>query len=249
MSASSAAHVIKNFRIHEINGLRSHLLRFGPLPPASGVVPLNAELSLPNPFLPMKDIRKGSWIPPKYSLRRQAELVKQAKEAGLLHLLPPGPKNPMSQLKEELTKAGVKFTEHNESLKKEEDSESILSTELSSINGANEGELFTAKLESIEQEEVADVEDNFWKSPIAWHGEFKEKSVAGAELGIRLYAGKTRMFKGHKWERVKESREKRQAVLLRDMDARIERYKSWYKKRRPNPLRPPKTVKSPKLPF
>jgi hypothetical protein len=43
-----------------------------------------------NPFVPHK--RHGVWIPPKYSLRRQKELVKAAKATGLVELLPPGPK-------------------------------------------------------------------------------------------------------------------------------------------------------------
>ena len=47
----------------------------------------------------------------------------------------------------------------------------------------------------------------------------------GAELGTRLYAGKKRMFKGHKWERVKARRERRQNILMRDMANRVFNYK------------------------
>ena len=48
--------------------------------------------SLPNPFLPRLNSKTGRWAPPKYSLRRQAELIKTAKACGVVHLLPPGPK-------------------------------------------------------------------------------------------------------------------------------------------------------------
>lgn len=81
---------------------------------------------------------------------------------------------------------------------------------------------------------------------------FREKKrleKPGAALGTRLYAGKKRMFKGHKWERVKAHRERRQNILMRDMAKRVYNYKNYYKRRRPNPLKPPRTTKAPKLPF
>lgn len=42
----------------------------------------------PNPFLPHKHPATGKWQEPEYSLRRQAELVKLAREAGVEELLP-----------------------------------------------------------------------------------------------------------------------------------------------------------------
>ncbi|KAB5594719.1 hypothetical protein CTheo_1866 [Ceratobasidium theobromae] len=48
--------------------------------------------SVPNPFLPQKNPHTGRWHAPQYSLRRQKELVKQARADGVLGLLPPGPK-------------------------------------------------------------------------------------------------------------------------------------------------------------
>ena len=59
---------------------------------------------------------------------------------------------------------------------------------------------------------------------VQWEGAPKAK-VAGAEIGNRLYAGKRRMFKGHKWERTKAAVEVRRAMLLKDMPKRIVRYK------------------------
>ncbi|KAG0704951.1 hypothetical protein DFH29DRAFT_909398 [Suillus ampliporus] len=80
-------------------------------------------------------------------------------------------------------------------------------------------------------------------------GIVKEKKVLGAEVGNRLYAGKKRMFKGHKWQRIAEKREKQRALLMRSMPKRITEFKQYYKRRRPHPLKPPRTAKNAKLPF
>ncbi|KAH9933742.1 uncharacterized protein B0H18DRAFT_981830 [Fomitopsis serialis] len=53
---------------------------------------------VPNPFLPRKNPESGRWAPPKYSRRRQAELIKHARASNTLHLLPPGPKLGVQQL-------------------------------------------------------------------------------------------------------------------------------------------------------
>ena len=42
---------------------------------------------------------------------------------------------------------------------------------------------------------------------------------------LKMYAGRKRMFKGHKWERVQAQRTKRTQILMRDMSKRIARYK------------------------
>lgn len=77
------------------NASRSLLQRFKAreIPPrlASGDIP-----SAANPFLPRLSKATGQWRPPKYSLRRQADLIKEAKRQGSLHVLPPGPKNPLT---------------------------------------------------------------------------------------------------------------------------------------------------------
>ena len=59
-----------------------------------------------------------------------------------------------------------------------------------------------------------------------WQGEFKEKEVKGADVGNRLYAGKKRMFKGHKWERTLEKRTWERKMLMKDMQERIERFRT-----------------------
>lgn len=47
-----------------------------------------------NPFTPWKNPRTGKWHPPIYSLRRQAELFKSAKESHVLSLMPLSDKHP-----------------------------------------------------------------------------------------------------------------------------------------------------------
>jgi hypothetical protein len=64
-----------------------------------------------------------------------------------------------------------------------------------------------------------------WARDVEWVGTVRERNVAGADVGNRLYAGKKRMFKGHKWERVRERRVARTRMLLRDMDKRVQRFK------------------------
>lgn len=64
-----------------------------------------------------------------------------------------------------------------------------------------------------------------WMRSVEWVGTLRERNVAGADVGNRLYAGKKRMFKGHKWERVRERRVARTKVMLRDMDQRVQRFK------------------------
>ncbi|KAH9048401.1 hypothetical protein EDB84DRAFT_1586022 [Lactarius hengduanensis] len=155
--------------------------------------------ALPNPFVPHKNPESGRWAPPKYSLRRQAELIKHARASGTLHLLPPGPKMSSGQLAEA----------------REDDS------------------------------------DAAWEGSVEWVGSLRERSVAGADVGNRLYAGKKRMFKGHKWERTRERRITRTKILLRDMDKRVERFKQYRAKGKPLPLarRSNLLKKTQKLPF
>jgi len=83
---------------------------------------------------------------------------------------------------------------------------------------------------------------------VVWEGEPKPP-VVGANVGNRLYAGKKRMFKGHKHERTKAKRVMRRTILLKDMKKRIIRYRGYYQRRQPHPLKPAKATKSSKLPF
>ncbi|KAH6650662.1 hypothetical protein F5144DRAFT_617471 [Chaetomium tenue] len=78
--------------------LRTFLARY---PPAS-ILPAGADPEThktgyqedtPNPFRPLRHPVTGKWHDPKYSLRRQAELVKMARKHGVEELLPEGPKS------------------------------------------------------------------------------------------------------------------------------------------------------------
>jgi large subunit ribosomal protein L25 len=94
-------------------------------------------------------------------------------------------------------------------------------------------------------------EDAALTGSVEWVGSLRERSVAGADVGNRLYAGKKRMFKGHKWERTRERRITRTKILLRDMDKRVERFKQYRAKGKPLPLarRSNLLKKTQKLPF
>ncbi|KAL2023205.1 hypothetical protein VTK56DRAFT_3328 [Thermocarpiscus australiensis] len=84
--------------------LRTFLARYPPpsiLP--TGVDPETHKTAYqeetPNPFLPTKHPVTGRWHDPKYSLRRQAELVKMAREHGVEELLPYTPKGTEARLR------------------------------------------------------------------------------------------------------------------------------------------------------
>jgi len=328
----TALQAVKRFRARELAGLMGHLRVFGPLPEPPASTPqknkVGDNIVLPNPFLPKKNPKTGKWRPPKYSLRRQAELVKMAKASGTLASLPPGPKKFAAELRMErvnaslsastLAQLAAKPTQatstkpktakkrltstqrmralqdeiavaHEQLLEEREKLKTATSaydlSELSVFEGvgkedavkraehraeqtqrAEEKEALEAKVRDLEKlisanektidsirtmilkkREIKKAAINWNK--VIWAGEAKPKAVAGVESGTRLYAGKKRMFKGHLWERKRARRIRRHTILMRDMATRIERYKNYYKKRRPNPLKPSRYTKPPKLPF
>ncbi|KAF9263638.1 hypothetical protein L218DRAFT_1077162 [Marasmius fiardii PR-910] len=211
--SASAIRAIEKFRIHELKGLAGHIARNGPLPAAPEDSP-SRGIRLPNPFLPHRNPKTGRWIPPKYSLRRQAELVKKAKETNSLHLLPPGLKLQKSEVMAQVLRSR--------------------DVEVAGETSTERGEL-PEKLKPMAFQ-------------VDWVGKFQIKEKPEAEQHVPLYAGKKRMFKGHKWERTMERRLNHRAVLLRDMDKRVRRFKAYHRKKRPNPLKPAKRTSS-KLPF
>ena len=164
------------------------------------VAPESATNNLPkraNPFIPTKNPQTGRWAPPKYSLRQQADLIKKARASGTLALLPPAPKTSVAHL------AAISFAKGQPAFKKPQPQEGLENEIVTDANGSEER----------------------WSQHIEWVGEVKERKVPGAEIGNRLYAGKKRMFKGHKWERVAEKRALKRRMLMRDMAKRIQRYK------------------------
>ncbi len=67
-----------------------------PVPSTSPLnVPAHAhDLPYPNPFLPRKNFTTGRWHGPVYGLRKQADLVKLARNYGVVNLLPWSIKKP-----------------------------------------------------------------------------------------------------------------------------------------------------------
>lgn len=192
---------------------------------------LPTSATIPNPFVPHKNPQSGRWAPPKYSLRRQAELVKHARASGTLRLLPPGPKASLA----ELTAAA---------------SATPAATHPAADRASEEEE--EAKISGLTNQSPAqEADDASWTGSVEWVGSLRERSVAGADVGNRLYAGKKRMFKGHKWERTRERRITRTKILLRDMDKRVERFKQYRAKGKPLPLarRSNLLKKTQRLPF
>ncbi|KNZ73508.1 hypothetical protein J132_03272 [Termitomyces sp. J132] len=197
---SAGAKAVRSFRIKQLASLQSYVIHNGPLPAPSSEQ--STPHRLPNPFVPHKNPLTGRWAPPTISLRRQADLVKKAKASNTLYLLPPGPKNP---------KLSVPSTEIAAKLAHEQ-------------FGGKEGK-GVLKGPSSKKKWKQSLKDT-WMNPVGWVGEPKVKEVPGAELGTRLYAAKKRMFKGHRWERLKEARDNKKKILMRDMARRIRNYKA-----------------------
>ncbi|KAK4220106.1 hypothetical protein QBC37DRAFT_393889 [Rhypophila decipiens] len=89
-------------------GLPQRLLTFLARYPPATILPAEADpeksktgyqQDTPNPFLAQKHPVTGRWHDPKYSLRRQAELVKIARQYGVEELLPYTPKKTEERIK------------------------------------------------------------------------------------------------------------------------------------------------------
>lgn len=198
---SSVPALVRRFRARELAKI---------IPNASAErLPDNPTLRLQNPFLPWFDPETKRWAPPLYSRRRQAELIKAAKKSGTLHLMPPGPKMGVVELGRYKNLAST--------------SRSVRAEQSSTFDSSNAGVAsslaFGQSYGSLPN--GVDVEGG-----VEWMGAVKERAVPGADIGARLYAGKKRMFKGHKWERQLRKRRGQIAVRMRDMAKRIQRFKS-----------------------
>ncbi|KAI1828004.1 hypothetical protein F4861DRAFT_535438 [Xylaria intraflava] len=74
--------------------LHPRLQRFFAKYPPTQILPTSTQTNTikdgatPNPFLPHKHPVTGKWHDPEYSLRRQAEMVKLAREEGVEELMP-----------------------------------------------------------------------------------------------------------------------------------------------------------------
>lgn len=295
----TASDLLKNFRAREVTKLMGHLRLYGPLPsvtPADGSAEPVQQLVLPNPFIPRKNPKSGKWREPRYSLRRQADIVKKAKETGDLGIVPPGPKFAAMELRMRRVQASLPASDWalltaaqpkpatldgtvartektikalEKSAETKRDDISLLQNQLSEREPQNDRDELAkfenekvpeedrqarvkrqrefatlkeriieaqvklnkadATLDSKQHELGLQKEDlahsKLWRE-VVWSGDVKQKEKKGAELGIRLYAGKKKMFKGHLWEKQKIKRARKQTVLMRDMAKRVEKYKS-----------------------
>ncbi|KAH8162371.1 hypothetical protein CIB48_g5877 [Xylaria polymorpha] len=84
-----------NMRFVELaKQMHPRLQRFFAKYPPNQILPTSTRTNTikdgatPNPFLPHKHPVTGKWHDPEFSLRRQAELVKLAREEGVEELLP-----------------------------------------------------------------------------------------------------------------------------------------------------------------
>ncbi|KAJ7632145.1 hypothetical protein FB45DRAFT_989751 [Roridomyces roridus] len=204
----------------ELKALPRFVRRFGPLPAPKAP----DAVVLPNPFLPMRNPKTGRWAPPKYSLRRQAELIKTAKAAGTLHLLPPSLKLP----KPELFAPSLSTTTR--------DKGKVVAEKQPSSPAGSSRSAPKIKLSAHRRLRVT----------VEWDRRPAEKTVP--DTGTNLYAARKKMFKGSRLERNKKQREWRTWVLLHDMRKRIRRYRNTYVHRKPNPLKPSRG-QAKKLPF
>ncbi|KIY72663.1 hypothetical protein CYLTODRAFT_486127 [Cylindrobasidium torrendii FP15055 ss-10] len=192
------------------------------------------SIALRNPFLPFLNPSTGRWAPPKYSLRRQAELVKAAGRLGLGHLLPPGVKGDLRVLAGGLTPKSSSSKSLPGSTTTPQTKESPV-TEEWSLNTDTPGEPWLVRIDWVGAS--ADLQKRVEKA---------ERVRDGGR--ITLYSTRKRMFKGHKWERLAPKKFARRKIMLRDMDARISRWRMWHKHRKPDPVSVPR-VKKVKLPF
>lgn len=185
---------------------------------------------------PKKAKDRKKWAPPKYSLRRQADLVKAARASGTLHLLPPGPKLSVAELAEakkralEASKSAGARTKQSKVRSSSEDMGQKVGKGLGAEANANSSM-------SSSPVGIANLSKNEAKllrgSPQAgypgivfqWKGKVP---LSGREKrgGLTVYAGRRRMFKGHKWERMLKKRTGQIRARLRDMRKRIARFRS-----------------------
>ncbi|KAG8966973.1 54S ribosomal protein L25, mitochondrial [Tulasnella sp. 419] len=200
-STKSVPQLIKHFRTREFLSLTSNRST-------------NSAINAPNPFLPTLNTATGRWVPPRYSLRRQAQLVRSAKDSGTLSLLPSGPKNP-------------NITVHRYKVHEKADTSSpiiklLLNPKLSSPPINSTGSSLNQLGEALRN-----------KYPVQWTGEPKIQESYG------LYGKRKAMFKGHKWEKEVLIRRKLTAHVLDNLET-AKRNMAWGRKRKSK--RPTKKV-------
>ena len=192
----SALKAIKKFRTRELLGLVNHLKVFGPLPES----PISATTSEPTIQLPNPFLPKLNPKSGKWH-KPNYSLRRQAELVKKAH----------ASGSMHLLPSGLKKVTFETRLQR-----------VAEMGAANAKPPPTPSVYTS----VHTSQDGNWDDPVEWVGKVPEKVAAGTELGIRLYAGKKRMFKGHLWERHKAKRIRRRSILMRDMATRVKNYKT-----------------------
>ena len=170
---------------------------------------------------------------PQYSLRRQADLVKAARASGTVHLLPPGPKLSVEEL--EAAKKEYRLRAAKAKATSARVEEAILSKTQVTESGSQQQQVTkssaapTLKGKPWRRRSKATLIRRRNSAALGYPGvvfRWMGKVPVKKRVGLTFYAGRRRMFKGHKWERQMEKRKGQIAVRMRDMGARIARFKN-----------------------
>jgi large subunit ribosomal protein L25 len=253
--STPALRAVLKFRQKELTSLPKFIRRNGPLPVATSGVPSTSQFQLPNPFLPFRNQFTNKWVGAKISRRRQAELIKKAKLSNTLHLLPPGPRlrDPVaaalaiaegtSGKRRRITyakplTAGTKSTPgqgpktaHNTRPSGSQSKASEREPPVASLKAknakppSNASRRIRVVLRRRKRQDKLTIPRKILSAKVHWFAQVQLKEKKGTRYGIRLYAGKRKMFKGHKWERIMGRVKKYRKILLRDMDSRVFRHK------------------------
>ncbi|KAH7104334.1 hypothetical protein BKA62DRAFT_694329 [Auriculariales sp. MPI-PUGE-AT-0066] len=207
---TNARSLVKRFRVRELkrpaaltalaatpSSSTSRAKTF-PLPPR----PRAERPSIPNPFLYQRSTETGRWQKPKYSLRRQAELVKAARLSGTLHLLPPGAKLRPSEIAD---------------FKKAHEDATRVRYNIPAEKTRNNRKAYNAAVAKIPEPALDEMS-------VVWTGRLWDRQVKGSKTGSRLYSRKKYMFKGHRWEKVFNLRQQFVKMRLRSQKRRIRRW-------------------------
>lgn len=168
-------------------------------------------------------------------------MVKKARNAGMLHFLPPGPKfNPESQrLKDRILAAEMQAALTSKAAKATPSTETTNTATMTNVAGLTKVVAAPGRRQKKRRlVRAAPVGYGVfkkhlvgWDREVVWEGQVKVKGIKGEDIGNRLYAGKRRMFKGHKWERVREARLAMQKKKMRFMADRLKTYREvrvWF---------------------
>lgn len=159
-------------------------------------------------FKPTKSPVSGCWAPPKYSLRRQAKLVKEAALTGQLPLLPDGPKSTRIQQR-------IARLQHSLALEEQSSQYQYVPKSLDSADAAKGvrptalGQRVLKPSQRVSQKEI-------------------DEATMAARLQVRdvgPYAGRAKIFKGSRVDKDKSRRANDVNAKLQGMKQTV---KEWH---------------------